>query len=264
MKRSLLLGAVSAIAMIGSAQAADLGGMKETEATPPLWNWAGFYAGVNGGYIWNTGGVSILDSETGYCGECAPVTYSARQQQELDGGFGGGQIGFNWQRDRLVFGFEGDVQGASLDASRTVWPDPWGYGYGRSEGQLDWFATIRGRAGLVPWQNILVYVTGGVAFGGVQDNLRQDYGYGYYNISNNHSDTFTGYVLGAGVEYGLTPAWSVKFEYQFMDLGTVTLKQNAWDPSGVAVSSELDSKLSFNTVRVGINYHFIPEYVPLK
>ena len=55
MKRRLLLGAVSAIAMIGAAQAADLGGMKETEVAPPIWNWSGFYAGVNGGYIWGSG-----------------------------------------------------------------------------------------------------------------------------------------------------------------------------------------------------------------
>ena len=53
MKRSLLLGAVSAMAMIASAQAADLGGTKETVYTPPPYNWAGFYVGVNGGYAWN-------------------------------------------------------------------------------------------------------------------------------------------------------------------------------------------------------------------
>lgn len=59
MKRSLLLGAVSAMAMIASAQAADLGGAKETVYTPPPYNWAGFYVGVNGGYAWNQGGVSV-------------------------------------------------------------------------------------------------------------------------------------------------------------------------------------------------------------
>ena len=63
MKRSLLLGAVSAMAMIASAQAADLGGTKETVYTPPPYNWAGFYVGVNGGYAWNQGGVSVSPVE---------------------------------------------------------------------------------------------------------------------------------------------------------------------------------------------------------
>ncbi|MGC2600088.1 MAG: hypothetical protein WA384_01885, partial [Rhodomicrobium sp.] len=102
MKRRLLLGAVSAIAMIGAAQAADLGGMKETEVAPPIWNWSGFYGGVNGGYIWGSG-VFATDNEQFYgCSgyNCKPAWngYSAFGQNSSDGGFGGGQIGFNIQR----------------------------------------------------------------------------------------------------------------------------------------------------------------------
>jgi len=261
MKRSLLLGAVSAIAMIASAQAADLGGgMKDTEVAPPIYNWAGFYVGANGGYAWNQGGVSALADE--WCDECF---YGARARHETDGGFGGGQIGFNWQRDRLVYGIEGDVEGAGVTGSVSAFPDSVGYGWAHSSDQLDWFATIRGRVGLIPYDNWLVYITGGVAFGGIQDNLTQYYDFGKYSISSSHNDTFVGYVLGAGVEYGFTPAWSVKLEYQFMDLGSTRLMQSAYDPCHCTyVSSELESNHSFSTVRIGINYHFIPEYVPLK
>ena len=108
-----------------------------------------------------------------------PNSYTAFGQNSSEGGFGGGQIGFNIQRDRLVYGIEADIQGADLDASRDVSPNDspaTKNGYfsdARVEEQLDWFGSVRGRVGLVPWQNILVYVTGGVAFGGVQDSLKE-------------------------------------------------------------------------------------------
>ncbi len=277
MKRSLLLGAVSAIAMIASAHAADLGGgMKET-AAPPLWNWAGWYAGVNGGYIWDQGGVSALDQEwfqtcSDSCGSV--YSFADRHQTQLDGGFGGGQIGFNWQRDRLVYGIETDIQGSSLSASRNAFPNDGGnpsFSDGHAEANLDWFGSFRGRLGLVPWQNVLLYITGGVAYGGFEEKLRHDVGWGQSSFSGDHSDVFAGYDLGAGVEYGWSPAWSVKFEYQFMDLGSVHLRdfQSGSFSCGsctvyYATNADSEVKLSFNTVRVGINYHFIPEYVPLK
>ena len=123
MKRRLLLGAVSAIAMIGAAQAADLGGMKETEVAPPIWNWSGFYAGVNGGYIWGSG---VFGNDNEFYGSMATLkpanSYSAFGQNSSEGGFGGGQIGFNIQRDRLVYGIEADIQGAGLDAEPGYFP----------------------------------------------------------------------------------------------------------------------------------------------
>lgn len=272
MKRSLLLGAVSALAMIGSAGAADLGGMKEAAPTPPLWNWAGFYVGVNGGWIWNEGGISTL-AEDYFTNYPDLGTNFDRRQTSLSGGFGGGQIGFNIQHDRLVYGLETDFQGASLSASNNAFPDqyPWNYGYSnaRGEAQLDWFGSFRGRLGLVPWENILVYVTAGVAYGGVNDNLHHFYDWGNDSLNGSNSDVHVGYDLGAGVEWGVTPAWSVKLEYQFMDLGSVRLSESAIDykgfyPCPVSVASQFEEKLSFNTVRLGINYHLVPEYVPLK
>ncbi len=270
MKRSLLLGAVSALAMIASAQAADMGGGGMKDETPPIWNWAGFYVGVNGGWIGNEGGSSTLVEERLKCSDCDGWSeYTGRNGQQLDGGFGGGQIGFNMQRDRLVYGVEFDIQGSSLSQSRNVVPlDGYStpFSYAHADANLDWFGSIRTRLGLVPWENILVYTTGGFAFGGFRETLRHDYNWGSYLTSNNFNDTRGGYDLGAGVEYGITPAWSVKFEYQFFDLGNVHLYHQAAGVTSCdwAVASQSEANLSFNTVRIGINYHFIPEYVPLK
>lgn len=175
-------------------------------------------------------------------------------------------MGFNLQRDRLVYGLETDIQGAGINNSATV-ADPWGWGSSHSNAQLDWFGTFRGRLGLIPYQNWLVYITGGVAYGGIQTNLGQNFNFYNHNLTRSASrdDVYAGYVLGAGVEYGFGPAWSVKFEYQFMDLGTTRLNETASSCNNCTyMSSDLESKLSFNTVRVGINYHLVPQYVPLK
>ncbi len=178
----------------------------------------------------------------------------------MGGGFGGGQIGFNIQRDRLVFGLEADAQGADVSGSSRADFDQSGHQFGTASTQLDWFATIRGRLGLVAYENWLVYITGGVAFGGIQDKLNFDSGQHISGVSRD--DVYAGYVLGAGLEYGFSPAWSVKLEYQFMDLGFTRLRQ--WDSNCNCDGSEFDSGHSFNTARVGINYHLVPQYVPLK
>ena len=256
MKRSVILGAVSAMAMIASAQAANLSApvVKEAAYTPPPYFWSGFYIGVNGGDAWNSGGVSVIPTE---CGE---GWVEANHHGDLGGGFGGGQIGFNIQRDHLVFGLEADAQGADASGSSRADFDPWGHQFGTSSTQLDWFATIRARLGLVAYENWLVYITGGAAFGGIQDKLSfSDWG---THTGVSRDDVYAGYVIGAGLEYGFSPAWSVKLEYQYMDLGFTRLRQQ--NSNCDCDYSRFESGHSFNTARIGINYHLVPQYVPLK
>ena len=139
----------------------------------------------------------------------------------------------------MVFGLEADFEGSGISSSATIRPDHWNgpdrwNGFATASSQLDWFATIRGRLGLVAYDNWLIYITGGAAFGGVQDSLNQNFDWGLYTkgpsgpsqhevLGRSHNEAFVGYVLGAGLEYGISPAWSVKFEYQYMDLGFTRL-----------------------------------------
>jgi outer membrane immunogenic protein len=236
----LLAFTLTSIVAFASANAADVyrapaaGGYKDTPYATA--DWAGFYAGVNAGFGWNANSDQFADD--GFFGLNAK------------GGFGGGQIGYNWQgvwHPNLVLGVEADIQGS--DISDKINLD----GAGVSKNSLDWFGTIRGRIGYA-FDTSLVYFTGGFAYGGISNAA-----FGFTK-----DDTATGYVLGGGYEYKFNRAWSLKAEYQYINLG-----KNEPTLDGVTVSkaSGGDVKVNedaFHTLRVGLNYHIQPGYEPLK
>jgi outer membrane immunogenic protein len=216
----------SALALAASsANAADIyrpaapGGYKDGPVYAEV-NWSGLYVGVNGGYGWTAN------------------TDSAAGDLNPEGGFGGGQIGYNWQGvfglgRSWVVGVEADFQGSGI--SDNSFGD---------KASLNWFGTVRGRLGYA-FGPTLLYGTGGFAYGNVKNS-----GFG--------TETQTGYVVGGGVEYKINPSWSVKGEYQFLSL-------DASDLSGPgALGAPERDTTEVHTVRVGLNYHIGPSYEPLK
>ena len=106
---------------------------------------------------------------------------------------------------------------------------------------------------------MLLYGTGGFAYGGVKNEAIYTQGAFRYDASKN--GTQTGYAAGAGLEYKINPAWSLKGEYQYVDLGSVTV--SGVSNNGLSFSSSsIDT--NFHTVRVGVNYQFGRGYDPLK
>ena len=164
------------------AFAADLAPRPYTKApvmVDPGYNWTGFYVGLNGGYSWGSANTSIAP----FAG-IFPVTAFAPFRQKVDGGLAGGQIGYNWQVDRTwVLGLEADMQWTGEKSSTsltTVGPRygssiiglPVGLGadFNAIASQtaalsynLQWFATFRGRAGVLVDPQTLLYGTGGLA-----------------------------------------------------------------------------------------------------
>src|ERR1700755_1337304 len=138
----------SAVA-IASANAADMyrdeqSGSSKDYPSIPFGSWAGFYAGINGGYAWNQ------INEHGQIGG---------DPGELNGGFGGGQIGYNWQRNHVVLGIEADLQGAGIP-HRFLHPFPAPSVDTRQD--IHFFGTVRGRLGYSIGQT-LIYGTAGFA-----------------------------------------------------------------------------------------------------
>jgi outer membrane immunogenic protein len=258
MMRATLLGAVSAAALIVSANAADIyrtpespGGLKDGSYVP-VTSWAGFYVGANGGFGWSNGDAKLSGQSSPVClGPCqlSPIPYANSFSPSV--GFGGGQIGYNIQRHNFVFGVEADIDGSTVQDSVTFTSNFIGSASARSD--LNWFGTARGRIGY-GFDRSLVYFTGGLAFGGVKDTLSTS-----FSKPLTLENTKTGYVVGGGIEYSLAPSWSVKAEYQYIDLGSDTLSV-----SKLEGSAKLFDPHTYNTVRAGLNYHIHNEYEPLK
>jgi outer membrane immunogenic protein len=232
LRSGLLALTLTSVVAIASANAADMyrapavGGYKDGPAYATV-NWSGLYVGVNGGGAWN----------------------DKRSDDLVDpsGGFGGGQIGYNWQgiwHPNLVLGIEADFQGAGVSDGKD-------FGIGTFKSELEWFGTVRGRVGYA-FDRALVYGTGGFAYGSVKNSANTIFG------SGSVTETQTGWVAGGGVEYKLSPAWSAKAEYQFLSL-------DASDPNGAGRLGGGDSDRSeIHTFRVGVNYFVGGMYEPLK
>ncbi|TLG76898.1 outer membrane beta-barrel protein [Methylocystis sp. B8] len=268
----LPLGIGLSLAIAGSCFGADLPSYKAPAPTPPLaFTWTGFYGGVNIGYGFGAGGAetgALLDPFIGDPPSAAFWSFG----QNLNGVLGGGQIGFNWQVSPwLVLGGEADIQGTDLHAQRNV--PVKGLFLGdfssiNSVNAVDWFGSIRGRAGLVlpSWPNVLVYGAGGFAYGGVNNAV---------SVANSPlppggvqfgrsllNEVRTGWTAGGGVEWSPLsfPSWSLKVEYLYTDLGSATQNLASFTPSladTVFVASHV-SPVRWQTVRAGVNWRFNP------
>jgi outer membrane immunogenic protein len=252
MKKALLGLTLTSVGALASANAADMyvpgpagpGGYKDA---PYVASWAGFYAGVNGGGAWSEFSDKFAVPNQNF-GGISP-----------SGGFGGGQIGYNWQgvwHPNLVLGVEADIQGAGIEDKKSVNS----FDFFRS--RLDFFGTVRGRIGYASGPSLL-YATGGFAYGGIHNEFNDG------GIVDAKSGTATGYTVGGGYEYKFNPAWSLKVEYQYINLGRsdpplplgVLGVTTVCNPAFEAAKCEDDA---LHTVRAGLNYHFGSGYAPLK
>src|ERR1700687_2347232 len=133
MKKTTFAATVAALAFAsGAAFAADLPRSPAPYYNPApssLYNWSGFYAGLNLGYGWGK------ETNTGV---------------NPSGILGGGQVGYNWQSGQFVFGGEADLQGSGANDTFA----PWKF-------SNPWFGTVRGRVGYA-FNNILLYGTLGL------------------------------------------------------------------------------------------------------
>ena len=293
--KKVILAAAALAASIGSAFAADLPSRKAAPVyvppPPPLWT--GFYVGLNAGGAWSdNNGVNAS------AGPVAPgfdwgilSALSGTVANGSTGGFlGGGQVGYNYQfgsglggfGNSWVVGIEADIQGfaggggsntsssASIDTINPTFAVIAGTTISRS---LDYLGTVRGRIGLLVTPTLLLYGTGGLAYGGT--NLNASAFAAYLPIAGgpvgavgfggaSYSDTSVGWTAGGGVEWLFLPNWSAKVEYLYFDLGSATLTSvvpTTLTPTGVfaptlSAGTSYSSRFSGNIVRAGVNYHF--------
>lgn len=219
-----LFGAASLAASAVSASAADLGPYKPYDPPPqPIYEsaqpaiWEGAYIGANLGYGW---GNTDLTSP--------------------DGINGGGQIGYNWQRDRFVFGLEADLQSADNGTTNFFGPN-----YASTD--IDAFGTLRARAGVAAGP-LLFYATGGLAFADISNEV----GVASVPVVMRDDGWQTGYAVGGGIEWQFARNWTMKAEYLYMDFGDQTLSGIGGDLNTYSTDVHTD----LQTARIGLNYKF--------
>jgi outer membrane immunogenic protein len=306
MKKAVLSVMVLALAG-GSAFGADRKSRKD-EALPPLPPlpslpsantpmWTGFYVGLNAGGAWSNNNTLNSGTTIAYQGAGSADVYSAallsgaRPSVSVGGFIGGGQVGYNWQApvlsDAVVLGLEADIQGvAGASGNQSHWnvnnnaglsynnAVPYGIATNvQGSGSLGWLGTVRGRLGYLIMPTLMLYGSGGLAYGGYAGNLRltQNWmdisgaGLNFLNFgASAYSNTMVGYAAGGGAEWMFMTNWSAKVEYLYYDLGAATglLVNNAYgvdNATGVnAVESitRYSKRITGNIVRAGVNYHF--------
>jgi outer membrane immunogenic protein len=271
--------AAAAVMAVGTvaAQAADLPTRKEAPApvfVPPPFTWTGFYIGLNAGGLWPSGGRSatIFDPAAGTDGGFLNAAFPGGLGSQSVGFLGGGQAGYNWQTGAFVLGVETDFDGATNSKSFNNVGVPFA-GAGvpailagdflsvNGKASLSWLGTTRARVGFVatPDNRLMIYATGGIAYGGGSTNFSVfDSTTGSF-WTGNPSSTRVGWTIGGGVEYAVTNNVTIKGEYLYADLGSTdfTTVGNAAAATffpGVFATGHLSYNASI--FRAGVNYKF--------
>jgi len=264
MIRKLLLASVGAIALTGSALAADL----PSRAPPPVYlppvpifTWTGIYVGGQIGYAW---GQDHNDFVTAFpargpllVGVFADNTFG----QNSNGVIGGAHVGYNYQINQWVLGLEGDVNGTSMKKTLVFAPGVFGgpvglFGTGiTATTRADIQGSIRGRVG-VAWDRALLYATGGVAFGGFNTSYSVFSPFFATGGTASFSTTRVGWTVGGGIDYAVTNNWSVRAEYRYTDFGraTNTPFSTVFAPFGGGFTGR--HHFTENQVQVGFSYKF--------
>jgi outer membrane immunogenic protein len=243
-KLLLAVAGIGALAVTSQASAADLAARPYTKAPAMIaavYDWSGFYIGLNGGggssrNCWNLtadNGVALANTPREGC-------------HDATGGLAGGQVGYRWQSASWVFGVEaqGDwanLKGSSASATALI---PF-----NNRTKIDGIGLFTGQVGYA-WSNILLYVKGGAA---VTDNKYSNVFTATGVVFTTSSDTRWGGTVGAGIEVGFAPNWSVAVEYDHLFMGTPNI---VFPASAIAVSRADNIRQDVDIATVRVNYRW--------
>jgi opacity protein-like surface antigen len=263
MKR-ILAGSAFAAALVSSlgAQAADL----PVKASPPIpvYNWTGGYVGVH---------VGAGIGRARFSDPFGPSIFGDNVRTPAF--LGGGQIGYNWQApgSQWVFGVEGDVSGLDSVGTNTCLAFSGFFFSANCRIRPEATATLTGRVGFTagPEGRTLFYAKGGLAW--VRDSVDITtngiviIGPPVQLLQTSTNLSKWGGTVGVGVEQALTPAWSLKLEYDYLGFGGsnvatppslvqvvppgFTDATTALTPGGFTRASQ-----NIQEVKIGVNYRF--------
>lgn len=247
--KKFLLGIAGVIALAAPASAADLAARpvpyaKAPVMIPAVYDWSGFYVGLNGGW----GSSRNCWTNTSVLGLAVPP--AAEGCHNASGGTVGGQIGYRFQSGAFVFGLEGQGNWADFNGSNPSLLAP---GL-TNRTRVDAFGLLTGQIGYA-WNNALLYVKGGGAITANRwDSVLTGTG---VVIDRVPSDTTRwGGTVGVGVEFGFAPNWSAGVEYNHLFMGTQNYRFTSVNPiAGINTRAD-DVKQDVDLVTVRVNYRW--------
>lgn len=238
MKKFLLAGAALSALVTGNvANAADMPAYKAPPPMPAYYNWSGFYLGGFAGGAWGRTDVNSV----------APGTLGNTDLRGA-GVLAGATVGVNYQVGYWVLGIEGDFAWANFNGNRTC-PStliPINATLLTCHTKIESISTVAGRLGYA-WDNVLLFAKGGGAWKKGSESIT-------FNATGQPFDQVTdnrgGWTVGGGLEFGFTPNWSAKVEYDYMDFGSKRV-------TGILPAFlDWNVKEQVHAVKFGVNYRF--------
>ena len=208
---------------------------------PPPSCFDGWYIGIHGAFTYEE-----ADNHTFIEGQVSETEFSSLVSEDFaeardhgddsSGGFGGIQLGRNFQFGAFVIGLEGDFSfgqmekhggTAHIDVVETFDEDVELIASTRSTTELNWFATVRPRLGFAFLNNhAMVFATGGLALGQADFDVRTNLDFDIESDTfseriheDGDEDVRVGWTVGGGLEFCLSPHISLTFTYLYVDLG---------------------------------------------
>ncbi len=240
--------------------------------------WTGLYVGINGGYSWINSSVSYAPADP--AATRATSSGIPSSSYRMSGALAGGQIGYDLQLSTFLLGVEADYQWAGFKGTGT---SPFrlanvGNTSMVANESMDSFGTVRARVGFVPATPLLLYGTGGLAYGRLTQNLTvanplaagsgslSAGGFSYLCsaggpacFAGSSSKEILGWTLGVGGEYLITDHFSFRAEFLYVSFanpsGTV-IAQNTLPGTAPTSFAAGFGWEGFSVLRGGLNFKF--------
>lgn len=254
-------------------------------APSPIFTWTGFYVGANFGHAWGANSAiqlsatNLVDLTPHHFGEASARGASGSAVARLNGLFAGGQIGYNWQfAEQFIAGIEADIQGTGVDGgggftnvtAANSLPPAFAVTSASVRRNLEFISTLRGRFGFAATPTLMLYATGGVAYGRARTRVELEQSLTPSNFDDVASEgeryrNMTGFAVGGGIEMALGINVSAKMEYLYYNLGALRLSSPRIDTlaytgttSNIDIQSisTVSTRLNGHLLRAGVNYRF--------
>lgn len=243
------------VAAVGVVLGASIAHAADMPAPVPVvvWSWTGLYLGVHAGAGFANS--SFADPQ-------GPSIYGGTVRSPA--ALGGFQLGYNWQipNSNFLLGVETDASAMIGDGTATCFASSGFFISANCRVRPQLSGTLTGRVGFVTGSrgHTLVYAKAGAAW--LQEQIDIATNALLPAMTTSFDGVRWGWTVGGGVERALTPAWSVKLEYDYAQFGNSGMPTpasfvqvlppfNAYAPTSGGITNVGQS---LHTVKLGLNY----------